>query len=34
MAGFGELAHLSDETHRIMGLIEEEFETLPSEGLK
>lgn len=28
MVGFGKLAHLKDETARIMSLIEEEFETI------
>jgi len=32
MAGFGKLADLADENARVMGLIEEEFETIdPSE---
>jgi hypothetical protein len=31
MAGFGELAHLHDETERIMRIIEEEFEQIEPE---
>ena len=33
MAGFGALADLSNENRRVLGLIEEEFETLAPEDL-
>ena len=33
MAGFGELAELSDETRRVLNVIEEEFERLSAEDL-
>ena len=33
MAGFGELAELSDETRRVLDVIEEEFERLSAEDL-
>ena len=33
MAGFGALAGLSNENRRVLGLIEEEFETLAPEDL-
>lgn len=33
MAGFGALADLSDENRRVLGLIEEEFETLDPEDI-
>ncbi len=33
MAGFGALSDLSEETHRILGLIEQEFERLSPEDL-
>lgn len=33
MAGFGELAELSDETRRVLNVIEEEFERLSTEDL-
>ena len=33
MAGFGALADLSNENSRVLGLIEEEFETLAPEDL-
>ncbi len=33
MAGFGELSDLSDENHRILNVIEEEFERLAPEDI-
>ena len=33
MAGFGELADLSNENRRVIGAIEEEFETLAPEDI-
>lgn len=33
MAGFGQLAELSDETRRVLNVIEEEFERLSAEDL-
>ena len=33
MAGFGALSDLSDETRRVLSVIEEEFETLSPEDL-
>ncbi len=33
MAGFGELAELSDETRRVLDVIDEEFERLSAEDL-
>lgn len=34
MAGFGALSDLGDENRRIIGLIEQEFETLHSEDMR
>ena len=33
MAGFGELADLAEENQRILGIIEQEFETISPEDL-
>ena len=33
MAGFGALANLANENRRVLGLIEEEFETLAPEDI-